>query len=89
MGAAIVLCHFPAWKRRLLGGGGGMDYSCTVWVKWVPRPVASEPSRLPPPTLPTPPLPLLITPWSFWLVPGLSLEGLAWGPGVGCCRGLE
>lgn len=24
-----------------------------------------------------------------WLVPGLNLKVLAWGPGVGCCRGLE
>lgn len=82
MGAAIVLLPtFQPGKLRLRGthnmGQVGAQV-CGLRAKTTPT---STPS--------IPPLPLLPTPWSSWLVPGLSLEGLAWGPGVGCCRGLE
>lgn len=78
--------HFPAGKTEVQGEGLWLHYTgqmgaqvCGLRAKLTPT------SNSPTP----PPLSLLPTSWPPWLVPGLSLEGLARGPGVGCCRGLE
>lgn len=61
-----------------LGRGQGGTQDCGLRAKLTPSPNSPSPS--------TPPPSHTLAPW---LVPGLSLEGLAWGPGWAVAGGLN